>query len=619
MYKNLTTFIEVLRQNDELAEIDAPVSPELEITEITDRISKQPGGGKALLFHDTGTDFPLLINMMGSDRRICLALGVNRLEDLAERIYELFGKVVSPKPTLADKARLLPVLGKASRWLPRRKSGRGACQQIRMDQPDLSRLPILRCWPHDGGRFITLPLVHTQDPESGARNVGMYRMQVFSEDSTGMHWHLHKTGARHYEAYKKRGERMPATVCLGGDPIYTYCSTAPLPEGIDEYLLAGFIRQKPVELVRCLTNELEVPADCDFVIEGYVDPTEEKVTEGPFGDHTGFYSLEDRYPVFHITCITYRQNAVYPATIVGVPPQEDLYIGKATEAIFLAPIRLAVQPEIRQLYLPAAGVMHNIALVNIQKSYPGQGFKVAHSLWGAGQMMFNKFCLVLSTEKSVYDPTAVCEALREVQIPRDLLFSKGPLDVLDHTASGMDFGGKCCIDATPKDWEGEKTEPLPVSLPHRWQFPEGITGIEETYASDWAVLVVTVRKGTEHLPGLMEQLLACNAVRGIKFLLVFDSNVPLAKPEYLLWLAASHCDAVRDLFLLPGTLVLDARIKAGGVNGFSRPWPHIVTMDRQTIRQVDRRWPEYGLGPRISSPSLSFPLPNRQTGAVYNP
>ena len=341
--------------------------------------------------------------MMGSDRRIALALGVESLDDLTRRIESLFSELTAPKTSLSDKLRMLPLLERMSRWLPRNRRGRGACQQVVRtgDEVRLSELPVLKCWPFDGGRFVTFPLVHTVDPESGVRNVGMYRMQVFSERSTGMHWHVHKTGERHYRAYRRLGRRMPVAVCLGGDPAYAYAATAPMPDDLDEYLLAGFLRGRPVELVRCLTCDLRVPADCDFVIEGYVDPSEEKAVEGPFGDHTGFYSLEDLYPVFHVTAITRRRDAVYPATIVGVPPQEDAYIAKATERIFLAPIRRAMLPEADDLWMPWQGVAHNIAVANIRTAYPGQGLKTASSLWGAGQMMFNKFLLVVSTPDDV--------------------------------------------------------------------------------------------------------------------------------------------------------------------------------------------------------------------------
>lgn len=607
MYKNLNQYIEALRAAGELAEIAVPVSSELEISEITDRISKQPGGGKALLFTNTGTDFPVLTNMMGSDKRMGMALGVERLEELAERIDDLFKKVVAPKASLSDKMKMLPLLGKASRWLPRTKSGRGECQQVVMERPDLGRIPILKCWPFDGGPFVTLPMVHTKDPETGIRNVGMYRMQVFSPDTTGMHWHRHKTGARHYEAYKKQGKRMPVSVCIGGDPAYTYAATAPLPDGIDEYLLAGFIRQKPVELVKCLTNDLEVPVDCDFVIEGYVDPAEEPVIEGPFGDHTGFYSLEDLYPVFHVTCITHRKDAVYPATIVGIPPQEDAYIAKATEKLFLAPIRLVMQPEIRELYMPTEGVAHNIALINIEKTFPGQGFKVANSMWGAGQMMFNKFSVIASTERSIYDLGTLRELVQEISIPRDVMFSKGPLDVLDHTADVMGIGGKMCFDATEKmPEEGAGIAYPMVSVPKEWVYPEGVTFVNDIYASEWRTLFVAMRGGVKETPAeLVQELLEKNGAQGLKFVFVFDNNVTISDPSVLMWLASSNCDAGRDVSVIGDYLLFDARIKAG-VNGFNRPWPNVVTMDKKTIDGIDRDWYELGLGNFIPSPSMEY-------------
>ncbi len=419
MYRNLWEYVAALERAGELVRVAAEVDPVLEIAELTDRESKRPGGGRALLFERTGTSFPVLTNMMGSDRRIALALGVESLDDLTRRIESLFSELTAPKTSLSDKLRMLPLLERMSRWLPRNRRGRGACQQVVRtgDEVRLSELPVLKCWPFDGGRFVTFPLVHTVDPESGVRNVGMYRMQVFSERSTGMHWHVHKTGEKHYRAYRRLGRRMPVAVCLGGDPAYAYAATAPMPDDLDEYLLAGFLRGRPVELVRCLTCDLRVPADCDFVIEGYVDPSEEKAVEGPFGDHTGFYSLEDLYPVFHVTAITRRRDAVYPATIVGVPPQEDAYIAKATERIFLAPIRRAMLPEADDLWMPWQGVAHNIAVANIRTAYPGQGLKTASSLWGAGQMMFNKFLLVVSTPDDVRQAGVLASLLRRVRLP----------------------------------------------------------------------------------------------------------------------------------------------------------------------------------------------------------
>ena len=451
MYKTLSEYIAALERAGELVRVNVPVDPVLEIAELTDREAKSPGGGRALLFENTGTPFPVLTNMMGSDRRIAMALGVESVDLLTGRIEELFAALTSPRPDLFDKLRMLPLLGRMSRWLPREVKGRGVCQQVVLqgDAARLDLLPVLKCWPQDGGRFVTLPLVHTLDPDTGVRNVGMYRMQLFSPQTTGMHWHLHKTGERHYRTYQRLGKRMPVTVCLGGDPAYTYAATAPMPDNMDEYLLAGFLRERPVELVKCVTNDLRVPADCDIVIEGYVDPSEEKVIEGPFGDHTGFYSLEDYYPLFHVTAITHRRGAVYPATIVGVPPQEDAYIAKATEKIFLAPIRAAMLPEVRDLWMPEAGVAHNIAVVDIRTDYAGQALKAASSLWGAGQMMFNKFMVVTASGRPVRDVAALADLLRRIRIPDDLMFSRGPLDVLDHAAPETGLGGKLmCIVVT---------------------------------------------------------------------------------------------------------------------------------------------------------------------------
>ena len=343
-YKDLQHFIKTLEEAGELVRIREFVNPELEITEITDRISKVYG--PALLFENTGYDFPVLINSMGTEKRMAMALGVEKLDDLAHQIEDLFKKFTAPKNGFIDKLKMLPQLGEVASWMPRVVSGRGACQQVVMENPDVTKIPVLKCWPEDGGPFITLPVIQTKDPLTGLRNVGLYRMQVFGPTLTGMHWHRHKVSARHFNEYKKLGRKMPVVVTIGGDPSYAYSGTAPLPDGVDEFMLAGFIRKKRVELVQCITQDMQVPSDADIVIEGYVDPAEDFILEGPFGDHTGFYSLADYYPKFHITAITYKKDAVYLATIVGIPPQEDAWIGKATERIFLAPIKMTMVPEI---------------------------------------------------------------------------------------------------------------------------------------------------------------------------------------------------------------------------------------------------------------------------------
>ena len=620
MYKNLREYIVRLEREGELRRIGVEVDPVLEIAEITDRESKRPGGGKALLFERTGTPFPVLTNMMGSARRIAMALGVDDLDELPARIEGLFDAVTRPMPGLADKMKMLPLLRDASRWLPRHRRGRGACQAtVRTGaDADLALLPVLKCWPCDGGRFVTLPLVHTRDPETGGRNVGMYRMQLFSGQAAGMHWHLHKTGERHYRGYRAQGRRMPVAVCLGGDPVYTYSAVAPLPDHIDEYLLAGFLRRRPVELVRCITNELMVPADCDFVIEGYVDPAEEKVLEGPFGDHTGFYSLEDYYPVFHVTAVTHRADAVYPATIVGIPPQEDAWIAAATEKIFLAPIRKAMLPEVRDLYMPPAGVAHNIAVVDIRKEYPGQGLKTASSLWGAGQMMFNKFAVVTASGGDIRDPAALAALMRRIDPQRDVMFARGPLDVLDHAAPECGSGGKMVFDLTGIDPSAPaEAVVFPAAGPAGFRYGHGITGADTSYAEQWGALVLTAGPGVPLSRIDVPAFLRDNGIAGIRFALVMDDAVDTSRGGDLLWLAAGNCDPSRDVLPGGGVIVFDGRSKTGGLNGFARRWPNPVASDRATVALVDRRWNDYGLGGFVPSPSLRYiPLQSGEGAAA---
>lgn len=605
MYKNLGEFVSRLESEGELLRIKAPVSSTLEIAELTDRFCKEKGGGKALLFENTEEGFPVLTNMMGSDKRIAMALGVERVEEFTTRIDALFSNALSPKKSLFDKLKMLPLMMEASRWIPRSRSGVGECQQVvwRDEEALLSRLPILFCSPYDGGRFVTLPLVHTVDPKSGGRNVGMYRMQVFDDKTTGMHWHRHKTGERHYREYQEMGiARMPISVVLGGDPAYTYSATAPLPDNLDEYLLAGFIRNKPVELVKCITNELYVPNDADFVIEGYVDTAEDKVSEGPFGDHTGFYSLEDYYPVFHVTCITHRKGAIYPATYVGVPPQEDAYIAKATEKIFLSPIKAILQPDILDMWLPLEGVAHNIAVFDIDKRYIGQGVKVASAMWGAGQMMLNKFTLITSSLSGrLSEKDVLKEILSNINIERDVVYSKGPLDVLDHTASVMGYGGKLAIDATVKLPDEGVSEVADVIIPFEWELPPQVKTLK--VLREWTAVFAVAERGEVDFKEIAHSLFKYNTVKGIKFLVLFDA---LGDTPDLIWLMGNNTDAVRDTAIVDGVLVIDARAKVGGLNGFGREWPNIVTMDKATIELVDRKWASYGIGKFIQSPSRKY-------------
>jgi 4-hydroxy-3-polyprenylbenzoate decarboxylase len=599
MYINLAKYIERLDVEGELLKITTPVDPCLEIAEITDRVSKSQGGGKALLFENTGTGFPVLTNMFGSDRRMALALGVRSLEDIATRIEGLLGSVLSPKGTLGQKLQAIPLLANVARWFPKTIKGHGECQQVVLtgDAARLSMLPVLKCWPHDGGRFITLPLVHTVHPESGVRNVGMYRMQVMSDHTTGMHWHIHKTGARHYDAYRKAGiGRMPVSICLGGDPVYTYAATAPMPDGMDEYLLAGFLRQRPVKLVKCITNDIYVPTDCDFVIEGYVDTAEPKVEEGPFGDHTGFYSLTDLYPTFHVTAITHRHDAIYPATLVGVPPEEDAYIAHATEKIFLAPIRLAIQPEVCDLYMPTAGVAHNLAIVAMETAYTGQPEKVANSLWGAHQMMFNKYLVAIPAPADIRDEAVLAGLLRGVDVAHDVVFGQGILDILDHATTTQGYGGKMLIDATNPRPE------CPLSLPAEFAVPEGVA-VDEELVDDWRTLVLRTEPSAEiDVAGFVVQ----NRIEGINLVAVFDTATAGLTPYELLWIGTANTDPRRDLKIAGEVLIADCRSKISGAEGMPTEFPNVVAMDGTTIARVDARWNSYNMGEFIISPSRRY-------------
>lgn len=604
MYKNLRDYIDHLERSGELVRIGVEVTSECEIAEITDRVSSTKGGGKALFFEKTGTSFPVITNMFGSDRRIAMSLGVNNVTDFTVRIDALFSDVMSPKKSLMEKLQMLPLLAKAASWMPRNSYRRGECQSviIKGDNIDLSMLPILKCAPYDAAPFITLPLVHTFDPNTGARNIGMYRMQVMSRNTTGMHWHTHKTGERHYRAYKALGKRMPVTVVLGGDPAYTYSATAPLPDGIDEYMLSGFLRNKPVKLVKCITNDHYVPSDADFVIEGYIDTTQEKVTEGPFADHTGFYSLEDFYPVFHVTCITHRKDAVYPATLVGIPPKEDAYIAKATEKIFLSPIKAVMQPEVRDMWLPMQGVAHNLAIVDIEKNYAAQGMKVASSLLGAGQMMFTKF-IVVTTGMSgkLNSESSLKEIISRIKISRDVTTTSGVMDVLDHTASVMGIGGKMSFDATNKISVNE------INLPLNYTLSSGIVALNDALAqSGWSVIFVKLSRNIINFKKTLTDFYEINNISGVKFIIGVDENAPLTDYSTLLWLIGGNVDAKRDTMILNETLYLDARAKFGGVNGFNRAWPNIITMSDDIIELVDKKWNSYGIGKMISSPTNKY-------------
>jgi 4-hydroxy-3-polyprenylbenzoate decarboxylase len=486
-FESFRDFVNTLDRAGELKRIAQPVATELEITEFANREMKLPGGGKGLLFEQPTVNgqispFPLAINTMGSWKRMAMSMGAETVDEMAAEL----GALMKAKPPTGFRE-ALKLLGTALdlRHAKPKIVTDGPCKEVirkfdapasrtepwpkalditgavnprleaagtgRQDAcPTLLNLPILKCWPLDGGRFITLPCVVTKDPDTGERNVGMYRIQIYNDRTTGMHWQLQKVGARHGRRYYQTGTRMPVSIFIGGDPVFAFCATAPMPDGLDEFLLAGYLRKKSIPLIKCETSDLEVPANADFVIEGYVDPTEPLRDEGPFGDHTGYYTLPEPYPVFHVTAITHRKDAVYPATIVGIPPMEDFYIGSASVKLFL-PIFKMNFPEIVDMALPAEGVFHNLVFVSIKKTYPMQAYKIMHGLWGMGQMMFSKYIIIVDDDVDVHNTSDVLFRLCANTDPqRDSIFTKGPSDVLDHATSEIAMGSKLGIDATKK-------------------------------------------------------------------------------------------------------------------------------------------------------------------------
>jgi 4-hydroxy-3-polyprenylbenzoate decarboxylase len=456
----LQGFIAALDAAGELVHISHPVEARLELCEIADRVMKQPGGGKALLFEHVILDdgsrspYPVAINLFGSMRRMAMALGVRDLDEVGARITQLMDLKV-PDGLLA-KLGLVPRLLEVAKFPPRRRRGPAPSQEVvwRGDEIDVMKLPIITCWPEDGGPYITLPMVISTDPKRGIRNVGMYRVQVLGRDSLAMHWQRHKVGAAHWREMAARGETMPVCIAIGADPASVYSASAPLPPNVDEFLFAGFLRKAPVSLVKAVTCDLDVPAEAEIVIEGVIDPAEPLVTEGPFGDHTGFYSEADLYPRVQVKAITMRRTPVYATTIVGRPPMEDFYLGHATERIFLPLLKLTT-PEIVDYHMPAEGIFHNLVFVAIDKQYPGHAWKVMNALWGAGLMSLAKVLVVVDRDVNVRDPQeAWWVALNNLDPERDTRFTMGPVDVLDHSSRTFTYGSKMGLDATRK-WPEE--------------------------------------------------------------------------------------------------------------------------------------------------------------------
>ncbi len=459
-FDSLRAFVDAIDADGDLVRVQPPVSVDREIAEIADRCMKSAGGGPALLFENvtlgngSRSDIPVGINLFGSMRRMALALGVEDLDAVGKRIEELV-KLKVPEGW-KQKLAMLPQLAEIAKYPPRRVSGKPACQStvLQGGDVDLGALPVVTCWPGDGGPYLTLPQVVTKDPKSGVRNVGMYRVQVLERALVAMHWQRHKVGAAHWREMAARGETMPVAMVMGGDPPSIYSASAPLPPNIDEYIFAGFLRKRPVKLAKAVTSDLLVPAEADVVIEGYIDPGEALVLEGPFGDHTGFYSLADYYPAVHVTAITMRDDPIFPTTIVGRPPMEDFYLGHATERIFLPLLQLTV-PEVVDYHMPAYGIFHNLVFVAIDKQYPGQAYKVMNAMWGMGLMSLAKVLVIVDKDVNVRDPDeAWWVALNHIDPERDVRFSMGPIDVLDHASRAFTYGSKMGIDGTRK-WKEE--------------------------------------------------------------------------------------------------------------------------------------------------------------------
>jgi 4-hydroxy-3-polyprenylbenzoate decarboxylase len=599
-YYSLREFIEQLEINNELIRITDQVSPILEISEITDRISKQGGGGKALLFENVeGSKIPVLINAFGSTKRINLALGVQNIEKIPTDI-DKYLKIVPPS-SLLEKIKLLPMLLEAAAFPPKIVSSNQAlCQEIIYsgDDVDLEKLPILQCWPSDAGRFITFPIVINRSIDRKLRNVGLYRMQVYDKKTTGMHWHIHKDGAHFFHDFRKANKVMECAVAIGADPTVCYAASAPLPYGIDEFLFAGFIRKSPVPLVKCKTVDLEVPATAEIVLEGFIDPSEMKL-EGPFGDHTGYYSQDGDYPVFHITAITHRKNPIYLTTLVGKPPQEDFYLGKATERIFL-PLMRTQLPEIIDMNMPAEGVFHNLVIISIEKRFPMQARRLMSALWGMGQMSFVKTIVVFDHTVDIQDTSTLLDKLfNQIDFTHDLFFSEGILDVLNHASDRAVYGSKLGIDLTEKiKGEDEFKRTLTnISSPPSLS-PENIieTFTEITSCkiiekkNNHKVALATIdKKFINQGLSIIEKFMSDDNFSLITVLVILEGHENINDSSTVMWKILNNIDPKRDIHLFKNRMGIDVTCKTGEKN-YAQIWPDEITMSSQVIKTVDQKW-----------------------------
>jgi 4-hydroxy-3-polyprenylbenzoate decarboxylase len=600
-YADLREFISRLDAEGELHRITIPVSSQLEITEITDRISKSAAGqNKALLFENVkGSAFPVLINAFGSARRMALALGVENLEALRHDLARLIDPKLPQGMTEMMKrgSEMLGVL--RSIGFGPTTVRRAPCQDVVItENPSLDMLPLLTCWPHDGDPYITLPQVITRDPATGQRNVGMYRLQKYDSRTLGMHWQRHKGGADHErEARALQKPIIPCAIALGGDPAQMWCASAPLPPGIDEYLLASWLRGKPVPFVKAITQEIEVPANAEIVIEGYVDPNEQR-TEGPFGDHTGFYTPPDLFPVFHVTAITHQRGAIYPTTVVGKPPMEDYWMGKATERLFLPLLQLFLG-EVTDYAMPAEGVFHNLIILSAKTRYPGHAQKIMYGVWGLGLMMLSKAVIVVDADIDVHDPAQVGAALlHQVDWRRDVTIVDGPVDQLDHSALQDSYGGKIGIDATRKINRAPFAHPAPLPA----------ADISAVVGDAWTapypgLLVVRVDKARRSVRETFEALWKIVPDTN---LIALDAGANISDVSEVAWRTLGNVDWRRDVIIsggpvdhfaaqgARGQIGINATAK-GPAEGHPRGWPHELDMSAEIKALVDQKWAQYGL------------------------
>jgi 4-hydroxy-3-polyprenylbenzoate decarboxylase len=602
-YADLRDFIARLESAGELVRITAPVDPHLEITAITDHISKLPDDrNKALLFENVaGSHMPVLINALGSARRMALALGVGDLEALRHKL----AKLIDPRLPegmggfMERGAEMLGVLRSVGLGPNRTRQGRAPCQEVVIDQdPSLDLLPILTCWPDDGGPYITLPQVITRDPATGQRNVGMYRLQKYDHRTLGMHWQRHKGGADHErEARRLKKDRIPCAIVLGGDPAQMWCSSAPLPPGIDEYLLASWLRGRPVPFVECITQDIEVPANAEIIIEGYVDPNEHRL-EGPFGDHTGFYTPEDLFPVFHVTAITHKRGAIYPATVVGTPPMEDVYMGLATERLFL-PLLQVFMGEVVDYRMPAEGVFHNLLIASLEPRYPGHAQKIMYGIWGLGLMMLTKAIVIVDADVNVHDPAAVAAAvLANVDWRRDITQVDGPVDQLDHSAIQDSYGGKIGVDATRK----LDRDPIVYPSPDADRL-SALVGADRWHCPRDGLLLVAVDKAARPVRATCDALWEIAPEINI---VALDHGVDVRNLSDCAWRALGNVDWRRDLIVQGGgidhfapadaprgQIGLDATAKTAE-DGHPRGWPQEVAMSADILALIHDKWEQYG-------------------------